>query len=132
MGFGNVVKISTAWPAIVQWVLELPFSPLIGSTVATAILSGVTASAGSGLTLFMSMLAENYVAMGANPQLLHRLSCIACGTFDSLPHSGAIMTFLLVSRLNLKNSYKHIAATSLIIPVIATVVGIILASFGVC
>ncbi len=131
MGFGSVVKISTAWPAIVEWVLGLPLSPLVGSTVATGILSGVTASAGSGLTLFMSMLAQNYVEMGANPELLHRLACIASGTFDSLPHSGAIMTFLLVSRLNLKNSYKHIAVTSLIIPIIAVVIGLILATIGI-
>jgi len=56
---------------------------------------------------------------------------MAAGGLDTFPHSGAVITLLAVTGLTHKESYKDVAVCTMAIPLIATVVAIILASFGI-
>lgn len=131
MAFGAVVKSSAAFDTIVNFILNLPFPPLVSATAATGMLSGVVGSATGGLTLFWQLMGEHFISLGLDPAVLHRLTTVASGTFDSLPHSGAIVTFLLVTHLDLKSTYRHIFVVCCLVPIVAVAVGIICASLGI-
>ena len=56
---------------------------------------------------------------------------MASGSFDSLPHNGAVITLLSICKLTHKNSYFDIFMVSVVIPVSALVVVIALGTvFG--
>ena len=44
-------------------------------------------------------------AAGLSPQILHRIAALASGGLDALPHNGAVITLLAISRLNHKQSF---------------------------
>ncbi len=69
--------------------------------------------------------------LGINPQVLHRIAAIACGGLDTLPHNGAVITLLGITGMTHKQSYVDIGMCTVVIPLIATAVCIIFASFGV-
>lgn len=55
----------------------------------------------------------------------------ASGGFDSLPHNGAVITLLAICGLTHRQSYKDVGFVSVIVPVFATIVVIILGTlFG--
>jgi H+/gluconate symporter-like permease len=43
-----------------------------------------------------------------NPDLVHRISVMAAGTFDALPHNGAVITTLAVANLTHRAAYRHV------------------------
>ena len=70
-------------------------------------------------------------AAGISPELLHRVATIACGGLDSLPHNGAVITLLGICRLSHQESYLDIFMVSVVGPLIALALVLILGStFG--
>lgn len=132
VGFGGVIKLAPAFKIVTNFALNLPFAPIISATLATAIIAGITTSSSGGLTMFLEMMGADFLAKGVNPQVLHRLSAIAAGTLDSLPHSGPNITLCLVIGTTMKKAYKHIGFVSVVAPTVTVIVGIILATLGVC
>ena len=132
IGFGGVVKLTPAFSIITDFALNLPFAPIISATLATGILAGITTSSTGGLTMFLELLGADFIAKGVNPEVLHRLCAIASGTLDSLPHSGPNLTLCMVIGVTMKNAYKHMGVITCVIPTIAVIVGVILASIGIC
>ena len=63
--------------------------------------------------------------------MFHRIAAIACGGLDTLPHNGAVITLLGITGMTHKQSYVDIGMCTVVIPLIATIVCIIFASFGV-
>jgi H+/gluconate symporter-like permease len=57
---------------------------------------------------------------------MHRVTAIASGGFDALPHNGAVITLLAICGLTHRQSYKDIAVVAVLIPVVALVVVIAL------
>ena len=131
VGFGGVVKAVPAFGTMTAFALGLPFAPIISATLSTAIIAGITTSSSGGLTMFMDMMAESYLAKGTDPQVLHRLCAVAAGTLDSLPHAGPNVTMLMVMGLTYKQSYKYMFVITCIIPAIAVFLGLGLSSLGI-
>ena len=62
---------------------------------------------------------------------MHRIASMASGGLDTLPHNGAVITLLVVCGLTHRQSNKDIAVVSLVIPVLATVIVLVLGTlFG--
>jgi len=62
---------------------------------------------------------------------MHRVTTLASGGFDALPHNGAVITLLAICGLTHRQSYKDIFMVAVAIPVLALVVVVILGSlFG--
>jgi H+/gluconate symporter-like permease len=131
VGFGTVVSKSSAFQSFVDFALGLQLSPYISAAVATNIVAGVTGSASGGLQIFMAALGEKYLALGLNPEAFHRISAIACGGLDSLPHNGAVVTMFMLMGTTHKESYKYVFVIMCIIPIVTTVLAIFLGSVGI-
>lgn len=134
VGYGNVIKTLGAFALIKGAILAIPGTPLISLSVSTSILAGITGSASGGMSIALGALGDIYMqkalALGINPEVMHRIAAIACGGFDTLPHNGAVITLLGITGLTHRESYADIGMCTVIIPVIATIVCIIGASFG--
>jgi H+/gluconate symporter-like permease len=131
VGFGGVVQHVPAFKTFVDFALGLPFNPLVSAGIAVNIVAGITGSSSGGLTIFMDALAKQYLSTGINPEVLHRVTAIAAGGLDSLPHSGAVVTTMLAMGLTHKDSYKYIGVLCSVIPILGLILAIILASLGI-
>jgi H+/gluconate symporter-like permease len=131
VGFGFVVQKVPAFQSFVNFALGLSFDPIISAVFATNIVAGVTGSSSGGLSIFLKTMGPEYLNLGVNPEVLHRISAIASGGLDTLPHCGGIITVLMVMGLTHKQAYKGIFITSVLIPIVAVIVCVILAMMGI-
>jgi H+/gluconate symporter-like permease len=119
VGYGMAVAATAGFKIITAWMLTLPLHPIISLAVATNAMAGITGSASGGLGIILETLAPKYVALGLNPELIHRIATMSAGCFDALPHNGVIITFLAVTGLTHVNAYKHILWGHIIATIIA-------------
>jgi len=134
VGYGATIASLSAFVIIKDWVLGIsPGNPLISEAVAVSVLAGITGSASGGMSIALDALGPTYKALsaqaGVSPELMHRIASMACGGLDTLPHNGAVITLLAICGLKHRQSYRDIAMVSLVIPVLATVVILVLGTF---
>jgi H+/gluconate symporter-like permease len=58
---------------------------------------------------------------GIAPDLLHRVTAIATGGLDALPHNGAVITLLGICGLTHRQSYLDIFVVAVAVPLLALV-----------
>ena len=59
---------------------------------------------------------------------MHRVTAVASGALDALPHNCAVITLLTVCKLTHRKSYGDVLMTSVVGPMISLVVILIVAS----
>ena len=103
-----------------------PDSSLILDAIAMNILAGITGSSSGGLRIAVEARRAEDLRMaqqsGIGAELLHRVTVLAAGGMDTLPHCGAIITLLAIYKLTHRQSYLNIAAVTMVFPVAALVV----------
>ena len=55
------------------------------------------------------------------PELLHRVTAIATGGLDALPHNGAVITLLAICKLTHRQAYFDIFVVAVLSPIAALV-----------
>lgn len=133
VGFGAVIASLPAFGIIRDLVLGVaPHNPLISLAIAVNILAGITGSASGGMSIALQTLGSTYlelgIAAGINPELLHRVTAIATGGLDALPHNGAVITLLAVCKMTHKESYKDIFIVACGIPIVSLAAILLLSS----
>lgn len=128
IGFGGVVVQTAGFAGFASALVSLDSYPLLSMFGAVSTVSGITGSASGGLQIFMQTLAPEYLAMGVSAPELHRLAAMASGGFDSLPHCGAVVAMLAITRLTHREAYRDVAVVTVVIPVIATLCCLALAA----
>lgn len=135
VGFGSVVKAVPGFQTLTELFLNVKGNPLISEAVAVNLLAGATGSASGGMGIALEALGQKYkeIALSENIplELFHRVASISSGGLDALPHNGAVLTLLVITGMSHKKSYLDICVVAVIIPIIALIVGIILAQFGI-
>ncbi|RVQ66936.1 GntP family permease [Croceicoccus ponticola] len=129
VGFGSVAKLSPAFMQALDAVQAIPGSPLIGAAIAVTVIAGLTGSASGGQTIALPLIAPHYLDAGADPQELHRIVAIASGALDSLPHNGYVVTTIrAVCGETHQAAYKAVAATTVVVPALGTILALVLFS----
>lgn len=135
VGFGSIVRSVPGFTQLTDLVLGIEGNPLISQAIAVNILAGVTGSASGGLGIALEALGAKYVELATSSGIalesMHRVASIASGGLDSLPHNGAILTVLAIVGMTHKDSYYEMFITTLVIPVLATIVAVITGSLGI-
>lgn len=133
VGYGAVIASLAGFVIIRDMVLNVSSNPLISEAIAMNILAGITGSSSGGMSIALSTLGADYLAMataaGINPELLHRIAALAAGCLDTLPHSGAVITLLAICGMTHKQSYGNVAMCTIAIPMVSVVVAITLGTF---
>ena len=128
IGFAGVVTQTQGFALFSDIMLQSSLPPLISMFTSISVISAITGSASGGLQIFMSTMADSYLAMGIEPATLHRLATIAAGGFDSLPHSGAVVATLTITGLTHRDAYRDMGVVTVVIPVLATLICMAVAS----
>ncbi|ANH38675.1 putative transporter [Nocardioides dokdonensis FR1436] len=135
VGYGAVIASLPAFRTVRDSVLGISNNPVISLAVAVNVLAGITGSASGGMSIALQTLGEQFRgladAQGISLELMHRVTVLAAGGFDALPHNGAVVTVLAICGLTHRQSYKDIFVVAVAIPLVALVVVITLGTaFG--
>ncbi|NBC31067.1 MAG: GntP family permease [Alphaproteobacteria bacterium] len=136
VGFGAVVAALPAFELVREAVLSIGGgNPLISLAAAVNVLAAMTGSASGGMSIALESLGPVYVelarAEGIALEAMHRVTAVAAGTLDALPHNGAVITLLSICKLGHKDAYLDIFVVAIAIPLLALAVLIALATlFG--
>jgi len=136
VGFGAIIAGLPAFEVLRDLVLTLGHgNVLVSLGISVNVLAGITGSASGGMSIALQTLGGYYMqaaqAAGISPELLHRVTTIATGGLDTLPHNGAVITLLSISNLKHREAYKDIFFAVVPGPLVALVVVIVLGSlFG--
>lgn len=136
VGYGAVIASMAGFVLIRDAVLDIaPGNPLVSLSVAVNALAGITGSASGGMSIALQTLGANYLELGRQagiaPDLLHRVTAIATGGLDALPHNGAVITLLAICKLTHRQSYADIFVVAVAIPLLSLVAVVTLGSmFG--
>ena len=121
----TVVKLTGGFEYLVELLGKMNGNPYIIFSIATIAVAAMTGSGSGGTSVAISLFADNFIAQGCAPELLHRIGSLACDIFDNTPHNGFIVTTLTVCGLTHKEAYKYILVVSSLIPLVVTIFAII-------
>ena len=136
VGFGAVIAALPAFGSIKDFVEGLGGGdPLVSLALSVNLLAGITGSASGGMSIALQTLGAEYLELaragGLSPEVLHRVTTVATGGLDSLPHNGAVVTLLGICGLTHRQAYKDIFMVAVVFPIAALVAMLVLAkAFG--
>lgn len=117
VGFGSVAAQASAFDNIVHGLVHIPGPPLLGLAIGVTLICGITGSASGGLGIALPILAPIYLAQGVDPGAMHRVSALASGGIDSLPHNGYVVTTIRsICGETHKRAYNPVFALSVVVP----------------
>jgi len=127
VGFGGVAKLTGGFQAAVDVMTSMPGHPLLGAAIAVSVIAGLTGSASGGQTIALPLIAPHYIDSGVDPEALHRVVSISSGALDTLPHNGYVVTTVrAICQESYPAAYPALAALTVIVPIVGTVLAIIL------
>ena len=120
VGYGAIIASLAAFALIRDNLFGITENAAATAAISTAVISGVTGSASGGMTIALNAFGEDLATLasqqGIDLEVIHRITSMSSTSFDSLPHNGAVITLLLVTGLTHRESYKDIAAITVLIP----------------
>lgn len=123
VGYGAVVASVAAFAVVRDSIFNMGANAIITSVVTVSITAGLTGSSSGGMTIALNVLGDELCEMAIaddiSLEVMHRLTAMASGGLDTLPHSGAVVTLLIVCGLTHKQSYKDLAVITIVGPVTA-------------
>jgi H+/gluconate symporter-like permease len=132
VGYGAVIASVAAFAVVRDAVFNMGGNALVTSVFSTSVTAAITGSSSGGLTIALNAFGDQLKTMavdqGVSLEAMHRLTAMAAGGLDTLPHSGAVVTLLLVCGMSHRQSYKDIFMVTLVIPVITVTVLVALVS----
>lgn len=132
MGFGGIVQATPSFQTCVDWLLGLHMSPILMSFVSINIICAITGSSSGGLNIFLNALGEYMINTGLNPQILHRLTCMASAGLDAMPHASGVVLANSVAKTEMIDTYKYTFVSQCLIPILAFIVAVVLYYMGFC
>ncbi|UJL45549.1 GntP family permease [Virgibacillus sp. NKC19-16] len=129
VGFGSVAAQVSAFDSVVDAVVSIPGPPLLGLAVGVTVVCGITGSASGGLGIALPILAPIYMGQGLDTGDMHRVSALASGGIDSLPHNGYVVTTVrAICGETHKRAYAPIFMVSVVVPSIVLLLAVFLYS----
>ena len=126
VGYGAVVASVAAFAVVRDAVFNVGGNALVTSVLSTSVTAAITGSSSGGMTIALNAFGDQLRTMaedqGMSLEAMHRLTAMAAGGLDTLPHSGAVVTLLLVCGLTHRQSYKDIGMVTIVGPVLAVAI----------
>ena len=129
VGVARVVANTPAFAVFQQWLLELPVSGLFKVFVVTNAVAFMTGSGTAAISTTLELFAQDFLAMGYSPEVIHRIVAMSSEGFDSMPWNNFIVLVLTMAGLSYSRSYKHVFICSVVLTMAATL--IVIAGCGI-
>ena len=130
VGFGGIISAVPGFDFLISGLDAVPGPPLVQLALATNLIAGITGSASGGEGIALEVLTPKYIAMGINPDVIHRIVNISCYGLDSLPHNGSVITRLNHTVLSHKEGYYHEFILGAVMPFFNSFLAVGLAYMG--
>lgn len=114
VGFGGAVLSCAGAKTILNAIASLPLNPVVSLSVASAFAGAMTGNGGGGADVAMSLLSGQYLAMGVQPEIMHRIVAIATAGFSCLPHNGMQITIMDTCGYSAKQCYQYIFVSTVL------------------
>ncbi|KAA9395597.1 GntP family permease [Kocuria coralli] len=132
VAYGAVIASVAAFAVVRDAIFNAGGNALVTSVLSTSVTAAITGSSSGGMTIALNAFGEQLRTMavdqGVSLEAMHRLTAMAAGGLDTLPHSGAVITLLLVCGLTHRQSYKDMAMVTIVAPVVTVAVLVLLVS----
>ena len=129
VGFGSVAAQVPSFDHMVEALINMPGPPLVGLAIGVTIVCAITGSASGGLGIALPILAPIYMSQGLDPGAMHRVSALASGGIDSLPHNGYVVTTVrAICGETHRRAYSPIFMVSVVVPTIVMFLAVVLYS----
>lgn len=126
VGYGAVVASVAAFAVVRDSVFNMGLNALWTSVMTVSITAGLTGSSSGGMTIALNALGDDLRELAVNDgvslEAMHRLTAMAAGGLDTLPHSGAVVTLLIVCGLTHRQAYKDLGMVTIGAPVLTVLV----------
>lgn len=106
LGFGTVMSNTPSFEMIMGFFQSLPLTPLLSLIIITAILQFIIGSASGVLSIVGEKFVPLYDLSGYDLGYVHRMLLTTPAFMP--PHVGAYLTFLDVSKLTHKDSFRQV------------------------
>ena len=127
VAFGVVITNAPGFTNISEMILNIPGNPLVSLSVAAGIFSIVTGSSSGAIGIVMEAFSQDYLAMGIDAAVIHKVTAIASSVFTIMPHTGVVLTFFALTGLTHKNGLKYMFIVMTVSNLLA-LIAVILAS----
>lgn len=114
VGFGGAVLFCSGAKIILSAIAALPINPVISLSIAAGFAGGMTGNGGGGADVAMNLLSGQYLAMGVQPEIMHRVVAIATAGFSCLPHNGMQITIMNTCGFSAKQCYRYILISTVL------------------
>lgn len=114
VGFGGAVLACDGARTIPDTIAALPVNPIVSLSLAASFAGVLTGNGGGGCDVAMNILAQQYLSMGVQPEILHRVVAIATAGFSCLPHNGMLLTVSDTCGFAAKDSYPYIFGSTIL------------------
>ncbi|MBR0281469.1 MAG: GntP family permease [Oscillibacter sp.] len=129
MGFAGVVQLTPAFSELVDFCLSINLNPYLKESVSINLLAGVTGSAAAGIQIFMESLSAQFIRMGLDPAVMHRLAPISSFGLNTLPHNATVVLSMKYMNVSYIDGYKAVAVCTILLPTFASLLTTIIAMF---
>lgn len=121
VGLGTAVTLTVAFGLVVDFALSLEGSPLISWAAASMIIAAITSSGSGAQAIILSTLGDTYLALGINPEILHRILTCAILGIGNTPWNGTICVTMAACDCSHRDSYLDVFLTTLLPSVLGTI-----------
>lgn len=122
VGFGGAVLACAGAQTILEAIASLPVNPTVSLSLAASFAGVLTGNGGGGADVAMSILSSQYLAMGVQPEILHRVVAIATAGFSCLPHNGMLITVSDTCGFSAKECYRYIFISTVLVSLAGLIV----------
>lgn len=125
-GFAGVVTNTDAFTTMLDFMVGLDMSPMLICAIVVAIMCMLTGGSSTGQLISLPLIAPKLMNLGLNVGAIHRISCFAATTLDSLPYSGAILMLLPLCHMKLREVYPPLFITTVVATTCGTIAVIVM------
>lgn len=130
VGLGNVAKLTKVFQTLTNFTTSMKGNPLIGWALGCTIITGCCGSGSGGAALACQLLADKYLALGLNAEIMHRICSCAVVVLDSMPWNGVMCLTMAACGCTHKDSYGDLFMITVVINgiglIACTALGVIL------
>jgi H+/gluconate symporter-like permease len=126
-GFAMVVTNTAFYQKVLSGLTNLSIHPYVLVVFGTIVVAALCADNIGGVAAFLGGIGVKLMESGVNVQVIHRLTNIASGTLDSLPHGGSMILALAMFGYDHKKGYKYLFVVTVMIPLAYTAVALVFA-----
>ena len=122
VGFTAIIQSLPNFQVLMDGIFALKVPAALILILAIALVAGLTGSSSSAVRIGIPLVLERCQAAGLSRAFVHRVSCFAATTIDTMPWSTAVIINLNISDLKLKDAYPPMFVSTCLATICGTIV----------